>query len=199
MSLPSLSPVTLVGHIVRLESLQLHHAAALYQASQNQRIWAYMPLNPSASLDTMNAWIEHTLQEQQAGAIVPFAIVENTTGRAVGSTRYLNILLHDRGLEIGWTWLSLEVQRTGVNTECKYLLLRHAFESLHMIRVQFKTDSRNLKSQQAIERIGGKREGVLRNHMILPNGYIRHSVFFSIIDSEWPDVKAALEEKMAYL
>jgi RimJ/RimL family protein N-acetyltransferase len=193
----SLSPVTLVGRLVRLEPLQLHHAKELYQASQDQRIWAYMSLNPSVSLDVMTTWIASALREQQVGTILPFAIVDIATGHAVGSTRYMNIMLHDRGLEIGWTWLAPEVQRTGVNTECKYLLLRHAFETLKMIRVQFKTDSRNLKSQQAIERIGGKREGVLRNHMILHDGYIRHSVYFSIIDSEWPDVKAALEQKLA--
>ncbi|HCI79054.1 MAG TPA: GNAT family N-acetyltransferase [Ktedonobacter sp.] len=196
----SLEPATLEGRFVRLEPLQLHHANDLYEASQDQRIWAYMPLNPSGSLEAMNALIENALREQQKGTLLPFAIVDSATGRAVGSTRYLDIRLADRGLEIGWTWLTPTVQRTGVNTECKYLLLRHAFESLHMIRVQLKTDSRNLKSQQAIERIGGKREGVLRNHMILPNSYIRHSVYYSIIDSEWPDVKAILEEKMtAYL
>ena len=196
----SLEPVTLEGRFVRLEPLQLHHANDLYEASQDQRIWAYMPLNPSGSLEAMNALIENALREQQKGTLLPFASVDSATGRAVGSTRYLDIRLADRGLEIGWTWLTPTVQRTGVNTECKYLLLRHAFESLHMIRVQLKTDSRNLKSQQAIERIGGKREGVLRNHMILPNSYIRHSVYYSIIDSEWPDVKAILEEKMtAYL
>lgn len=192
-----LEPVTLEGRIVRLEPLGLQHANDLYEAGQDQRIWAYMPLNPSGSLDATTTWIENTLREQQTGTILPFAIVDITTGRALGSTRYLNISLNDRGLEIGWTWLTPKMQRTGVNTECKYLLLRHAFESLSMIRVQFKTDSRNLKSQQAIERIGGKREGVLRNHMILPNGYIRHSVYYSIIESEWLDVKAALEEKMA--
>ncbi len=196
----SLEPATLEGRFVRLEPLQLHHANDLYEASQDQRIWAYMPLNPSGSLEAMNALIENALREQQKGTLLPFAIVDSATGRAVGSTRYLDIRLADRGLEIGWTWLTPTVQRTGVNTECKYLLLRHAFESLHMIRVQLKTDSRNLKSQQAIERIGGKREGVLRNHMILPNSYTRHSVYYSIIDSEWPDVKAILEEKMtAYL
>lgn len=193
----SLDPITLVGHVVRLEPLQRHHAEDLYHAGQDQRIWSYMPLNPSGSLADTEAWIHATLREQQIGTILPFAIVDSATGRAIGSTRYLNMALRDRGLEIGWTWLAPAAQRTGVNTECKYLLLRHAFETLNMIRVQFKTDSRNFKSQQAIERIGGKREGVLRNHMILPDGYIRHSVYYSIIDSEWPDVKAALEEKMA--
>ena len=192
-----LEPITLEGRFVRLEPLQLHHAKDLYEASQDKRIWAYMPLNPSGSLEAMNTLIESALREQQTGAILPFAIVDIATDRAVGSTRYLDIRLPDRGLEIGWTWLTPTVQRTGVNTECKYLLLRHAFETLKMIRGQLKTDSRNIKSQQAIERIGGKREGVLRNHMILPNGYIRHSVYYSILDSEWPDVKAALEEKMS--
>jgi RimJ/RimL family protein N-acetyltransferase len=117
--------------------------------------------------------------------------------RAIGSTRYLDIQTQNRGLEIGWSWLTPTVQRTGVNTECKYLLLRHAFEQLGMIRVQLKTDSRNLQSQRAIERLGAVKEGTLRNHMILPDGYYRHSVYYSIIESEWPTVKAGLEEKMA--
>jgi RimJ/RimL family protein N-acetyltransferase len=113
-----------------------------------------------------------------------------------GATRYLNIMPKDRGLEIGGTWYGLEFQRSPVNTECKYLLLKHAFETLGCIRVQLKTDLRNERSQKAIERIGAKKEGVLRNHMILPDGRIRHSVFYSILDTEWPDVKKRLEEML---
>jgi RimJ/RimL family protein N-acetyltransferase len=113
-----------------------------------------------------------------------------------GATRYLNIMPKDRGLEIGGTWYGTEFQRTAINTECKYLLMTHAFETLGAIRVQLKTDSRNERSQKAIERIGAKKEGVLRNHMILPDGYFRHSVFYSVLDTEWPDVKKNLEAMM---
>jgi RimJ/RimL family protein N-acetyltransferase len=115
------------------------------------------------------------------------------SGRVAGATRYLNIVPQDRGLEIGGTWYGPEFQRTVVNTECKYLLLSHAFERLGCIRVQLKTDLRNERSQRAIERIGAVKEGVLRNHMILPDGRIRHSVFYSILDTEWPEVKNRLE------
>ena len=128
--------------------------------------------------------------------MVPFAIRNLATGKICGSTRYMAIAPQDRGLEIGWTWLDASARRTGINTECKYLLLQHAFETLGTIRVQLKTDSRNLRSQNAIERIGGIREGVLRNHMILPDGYYRDSVYFSIIESEWPGVKARLQKMM---
>jgi RimJ/RimL family protein N-acetyltransferase len=110
-----------------------------------------------------------------------------------GATRYLNIMSDDRGLEVGGTWYGPEFQRTVVNTECKYLLFRHAFEELGCVRVQLKTDSRNERSQKAIERIGAKKEGILRNHMILPDGHIRDSVYYSILDSEWPDVKKKIE------
>jgi len=109
----------------------------------------------------------------------------------------MTIMPKDRGLEIGWTWLAHAVHRTPVNTECKYLLLRHAFETLRAIRVQIKTDSRNLTSQRAIERLGASKEGVLRNHMIMPDGYYRHSVYYSILDTEWATVKAGLEVKMS--
>jgi RimJ/RimL family protein N-acetyltransferase len=193
----SIEPVTLSGGIVRLEPLQREHASDLYEASQDQRIWRFLPQNPSQSLAEIQNWIAFTLQLQEAGSILPFAIIMQEHNRAIGSTRYLDIQTQNRGLEIGWTWLTPTVQRTGVNTECKYLLLRHAFEQLGMIRVQLKTDSRNLQSQRAIERLGAVKEGTLRNHMILPDGYYRHSVYYSIIESEWPTVKAGLEEKMA--
>ena len=127
---------------------------------------------------------------------MPFAIVDALSGKVVGSTRYLSIAPEDYGLEIGWTWLAREARRTAVNTECKYLLLRHAFESLDAIRVQLKTDSRNQRSQQAIERLGAVREGVLRTQRILENGYQRDTVMYSIIATEWPAVKSALEEKL---
>jgi RimJ/RimL family protein N-acetyltransferase len=118
------------------------------------------------------------------------------SGRVAGATRYLNIVPEFRGLEIGGTWYGLGFQRTAVNTECKYLLLQYAFETLSCIRVQFKTDSRNVRSQRAIERIGAKHEGILRNHMILPDGRFRDSVYYSILDNEWPGVKDNLAKKL---
>ena len=128
--------------------------------------------------------------------MLPFAIIDQATERVIGSTRYHDFSAHNRGIEIGWTWLASDVQRTGVNTECKYLLLQYAFEVLEVIRVQFKTHHLNIRSQNAIERIGATREGVLRNHVIMPDGSYRHSVYFSIIDSEWPQIKVNLEAKM---
>jgi RimJ/RimL family protein N-acetyltransferase len=133
------------------------------------------------------------LQRQARGTDLPFAVIFKQNGRAIGATRYLEIRPEHHGLEIGGTWYGVNYQRTVVNTECKYLLLRHAFETLGCIRVQFKADSRNERSIRALERIGAVREGMLRNHMILADGTIRHSVYFSIIESEWPAVKERLE------
>ncbi|GCE08771.1 GNAT family N-acetyltransferase [Dictyobacter aurantiacus] len=191
-----IEPVTLTGNVVRLEPLQLSHAEDLLEAAQEPDTWWYMAFNPSTSLQAMRQWIDEAAQLQQSGSVLPFAIVDQRSGRAIGSTRYLAIMPKDYGLEIGWTWIAPAARRTGINTECKYLLLRHAFEQLHAIRVQLKTDSRNLRSQRAIERIGGVKEGVLRNHMIMLDGYYRHSVFYSIINTEWEQVKADLEEKI---
>jgi RimJ/RimL family protein N-acetyltransferase len=145
-------------------------------------------------LDTYHAkeWIEQACEESAAGRQIPFAIIHLASGRAVGSTRYLDIRREDRGIEIGWTWLGKAYQRTAMNTECKWLLLRHAFETLAAHRVQLKTDLRNLASQRAIERLGAVREGVLRRHMLLPDGHLRDSVYYSILDTEWPAVKERL-------
>jgi RimJ/RimL family protein N-acetyltransferase len=146
----------------------------------------------------MEHWISKALKGLKAGTALAFVIVDLATQRIVGSTRYFDFSQRNRGVEIGSTWLSPSVWRTGVNTECKYLLLRHAFETLEMIRVQLKTHHLNVRSQNAIERIGATREGVLRNHVIMPDGSYRHSVYFSIIESEWPQVKANLEAKMRH-
>jgi RimJ/RimL family protein N-acetyltransferase len=144
----------------------------------------------------IEGWVRNILDRSVRGTDVPFAVVHLESGRIAGATRYMEIRPADRGLEIGGTWYGIEFQRTAVNTECKYLLLQHAFEELKCIRVQFKTDSRNVRSQRAIERIGAVREGMLRNHMILPDGTFRHSVYYSILDSEWPAVKALLQGKL---
>jgi RimJ/RimL family protein N-acetyltransferase len=144
----------------------------------------------------MHNWVKDILSRAEKGTDMPFVAVHLASGRVAGATRYMNIMPKDRGLEIGGTWYGPEFQRTAVNTECKYMLLRHAFETLGCIRVQLKTDLRNERSQRAIERIGAVKEGVLRNHMILPDGHYRYSVFYSVLDTEWPDVKKRLEEMM---
>ncbi len=137
--------------------------------------------------------IRSVLEDSRDGSAWPFATVENESGRAIGSTRYFDIRPEHRGLEIGWTWLGVAHQRTAANTECKRLLLVHAFDVLGALRVQLKTDARNLRSQRAIERIGAVREGVLRAHMILPDGFVRDSVMYSITRADWPAVKSKLE------
>jgi RimJ/RimL family protein N-acetyltransferase len=189
-------PVTLTGRLVRLEPLSEAHVPDLALAGSDETIWSYMPYGLVTTEPKMRAWVQEILSRQARGTDLVFAVIHLASGRAVGSTRYMDIQRQHRGLEIGGTWYAREHQRTGVNTECKYLLLRHAFEVLGCIRVQLKTDSRNEPSQRAIERIGAAREGVLRNHMIMPDGHFRHSVYYSIIDSEWPQVKARLEQIM---
>lgn len=190
-------PVTLTGTVARLEPLGPEHTEDLFAAAQDTSIWRYMPDDPSRSLGDMRAWIAAALRDRDGGTQLPFAIVERATGQAIGSTRYLNISPRDCGLEVGWTWLAVRAQRTAVNTECKYLLLRHAFEDLGAVRLQIKTDGRNDISQRAIERLGAVREGVLRKHMLVQGTYIRDTVMYSILDSEWPEVKARLEEFLA--
>jgi N-acetyltransferase len=192
-------PVILEGQRVRLEPLQLRHAAALYSVCQDPEIWQYMSYKQPVALSEMEAWIAIALEAQEHATEVPFVTIDRSTGHVLGSTRYLNIMPKDHGLEIGWTWLTGIARRTSVNTECKYLLLCHAFETLGAIRVQLKTDSRNITSQRAIERIGGVKEGILRNHVIMPDGYYRHSVYYSIIESEWEVVKTGLEAKLSIL
>ncbi len=190
-------PVTLTGRFVRLEPMQEAHIPALAEIGVGQDFWDFMLYGRMDTLEDMRAWVLDILERGRRGTDLPFVVIHLASGRVAGATRYLNILPKDRGLEIGGTWYGLEFQRTAVNTESKYLLLRHAFETLGAIRVQFKTDLRNERSQRAIERLGAVKEGILRNHMILPDGRIRHSVFYSIIDSEWPQVKARLEAMLA--
>lgn len=186
-------PITLEGVHVRLEPLARRHAADLYEVGRDETIWRYMPRPPLKSLEDTQGWIDEALAVSAGGTQIPFAIIERASNRAVGSTRYLDIRRSDRGLEIGWTWIGLPFQRTAVNTECKYLLLAHAFEDQHAVRVQLKTDLRNEASQRAIERLGAVREGVLRKHIVLWDGFIRDTVYYSIIDSEWSTVKCHLE------
>lgn len=190
------TPVTLEGKHARLEPLSLAHADDLFRVAQDEEIWRYMPAPTPRTMDDVRAWMRDALDLQARGAVLPFAIVDLATQRAVGSTRYLDISARDRHVEIGWTWLGKNYWRTPVNTECKFLLLQYAFETLNCIRVQLKTDSRNERSQRAIERIGGVREGVLRRVVVMHDGYERSSVYYSILDDEWTDVKKRLQAKM---
>ena len=189
-------PVRLQGNHVRLEPMTEEHIAGLAEIGVGQPFWDFMLYGNIHTVDDMRSWVLDILSRAEKGTDLPFVAIHLASGRVAGATRYLNIVPRDRGLEIGGTWYGPEFQRTVVNTECKYLLLRHAFETLGCIRVQLKTDLRNERSQKAIERIGAVKEGVLRNHMILPDGRIRHSVFYSILDTEWPEVKKRLEEML---
>lgn len=183
---------------VRLEPLTLVHVPGLFAIGQDEEIWRWLYSAPPANVDEMRAWVADALEAQSRGGELPFAVVEQASGTVIGTTRYMGINAAHRQLEIGWTWYGRAYWGTSVNPECKYLLLRHAFESLECIRVQFATDSRNERSQRAIERIGATREGVLRSNRIVPkDGYHRSSVLYSIIDDEWPEVKARLESLLS--
>ena len=190
-------PIVLDGDQVRLEPIELRHAADLYEAGNDESIWRYKWVPMPQSLDEVRLWTEAVTESMASGNEIAYAIVSKTDQCAIGSTRYLNIEPAHRTLEIGWTWIGTKYQRTVVNSECKYLLLTHAFEQLGAVRVQFKTDARNERSQRAIERLGAVKEGVLRKSHITHTGYIRDSVYYSIIDDEWPTVKQRLEQYLA--
>jgi len=189
-------PIVLLGKHVRLEPLSEAHVPGLAEIGVGQNFWHFMLYGDMNSEADIQNWVLDIMSRGQRGTDLPFAVIHLESGRVAGATRYLNIAPNDRGLEIGGTWYGTEFQRSAVNTECKYLLMSHAFETLHAIRVQLKTDLINERSQRAIERLSAKKEGVLRNHMILPDGRIRDSVFYSILDREWLAVKKNLEAMM---
>lgn len=174
----------------------MEHLDQLCEVGLDPELWRW-----STSLvrtrEDMSRYVETAIRERTAGTALPFATIATASGRLIGSTRFGNIDRLNRRVEIGWTWVGVPWQRTAANTEAKYLMLRHAFETLGCIRVELKTDSLNDRSRRAILRIGAKEEGTLRNHMLVHDGRYRHSVYFSVIDSEWPGVKEALEEKLA--
>src|SRR5258708_3887103 len=190
-----ITPVILEGRHVRLEPLALEHAARLAEVGLDADLWTWIP-TPVRTPEEMSAYVQTALKEQAAGSALPFALTEKSTGRTVGSTRYGNIDRDHHRVEIGWTWVARQWQRTAINTEAKYLLLRHAFETLGCIRVTLKTDSLNDRSRAAILRIGARQEGIFRNHMITAYGRIPHTGYFSIVDSELPAGKARLESKL---
>jgi RimJ/RimL family protein N-acetyltransferase len=176
--------------------MEERHAGPLLEAAKDTPIWGG-DLKEIATLAESERYIGKAKKEEAAGTCIPFVIWDMEQDKIVGSTRFFDISVAHRGLEIGSTWLNPSVWRTRMNTECKYLLLREAFEHRQMIRVQLKADLRNTRSQAAIERIGGVKEGVMRNHRILYDGYIRDTVMYSITNREWPEVKAKLESFLA--
>jgi len=191
----NIQPVTLEGQHVRLEPLSFNHHAGLSAVGLVEELWRWIP-QPVRTPEEMREYIATALRSQGEGSALPFATVERATGKVIGSTRYGNIDRANRHVEIGWTWLGPAWQRTAANTEAKFLMLRHAFEALGCLRVELKTDSLNENSRNAILRIGAKEEGIFRNHMVTSTGRIRHSVYYSIIDSEWPVVKARLQTRL---
>lgn len=193
----NVEPITLTGQYARLEPLAESHVPDLAVAGADETIWRWMPYGVVTTEEKMLAWVREILARQARGTDLVFAVIHLASGRAVGSTRYMDIQPHNNALEIGGTWYAPTHQRTAVNTECKLLLLTHAFEKLGAARVQIKTDLRNERSQRAIERLGAVREGVLREHIIMPDGYRRSSVYYSILAREWPAIKIWLTEKLA--
>ncbi len=193
--MPPLGPVTLQGRFVRLEPLAPRHAEGLHAAAQACEIWRDLSADLSQPR-TMAAWIKEAEAAAARGAEYAFAVWHEPSRAYVGSTRYLDVSPAHRGVEIGWTWYAPSVWGGAVNPECKLLLLRHAFEHWGAIRVSLKTDARNTHSQAAIRKLGAAYEGTLRQHRIRPDGTYRDTVYFSILDSEWPTVRSGLEQRL---
>jgi RimJ/RimL family protein N-acetyltransferase len=192
----SLIPVVLRGKHVELHPLSHVHGADLSSAVARDELWT-LGVSDLPAPGGMDAYIDEALAAQSTGKALPFALIERATGRAVGSTRFGNFEPAHRRIEIGWTWLGTPWQRTAFNTEAKHLLLSHAFESLSLNRVEFKTDVLNDRSRKAIARLGAREEGVLRKHMVTRNGRVRDTVYYSIIAEEWPAVKENLGRMLA--
>ena len=188
-------PLVLEGESVRLEPLAIDHVPALAEVGLDPELWRWT-LSTQRTLDDMRRYVGAALAMRAAGAGFPFATIERASGRVVGSTRYCAYEPAHRRIEIGYTFLAPAWQRTSLNTEAKYLMLRHAFEVLELNRVEFKTDALNAKSRAALLRIGAREEGTLRSHLVTDGGRVRDSVYFSVIASEWPGVRADLEEKL---
>ena len=192
---PWLTPIELTGATVKLSPLEESHGPQLLNAAADGKLWELWYTSvPSES--TMTAYIRQALSDYEQGTALPFVVINQTSQTIIGSTRFLNAEPAHRRLEIGATWYAGQYQKTGVNTECKYLLLKHAFETLGCIAVEFRTHWHNYPSRSAIQRIGARQDGVLRSHRILANGLIRDTVVYSIIKSEWPSVRQDLEFKM---
>ena len=187
-----LRPVVLEGQTVRLEPLTIGHAPALLVAAQDERIWRYTIHDPRTA-ESMHAYVASALADQERGEALPFAVHHREAGRIIGATRFHSVSAANLGVEIGFTWYAPEFWRTRVNTECKYLMLRYAFDVLRCIRVELKTDGRNDRSRAAILRLGAREEGTLRSKVIMRDGHRRDAVYFSILEHEWPAVRERLE------
>ena len=188
-------PVALEGRYVHLEPLSFDHLDGLCAAGLDASLWEWIP-NPVRNRDDMRDYIENALDEQWRGVSLPFATALQEGGRVAGCTRFGNMNLEHKRVEIGWTWVGVPWQRTEVNTEAKYLMLKYAFETLGCLRVELKTDALNTRSRQAILRLGAKQEGILRSHILTASGRMRDTVYFSILADEWPAVRAALKAKL---
>jgi RimJ/RimL family protein N-acetyltransferase len=195
-ALPQPLTARLEGSIVTLEPLGEEHAEGLWEAAQAAEIWQWL-FNIGQSREWFDRWLTISLESAADGEEGPFATCRASDGKPIGSTRYLNVRRGDRVVEIGWTWLEPSAWRSGANVEAKLLMLRHAFEVLDCVRVEFKTDARNERSRAALAAIPAQFEGVLRNHMIVPGIGQRDSAYYSVIESEWPDVRASLERRLS--
>jgi len=191
------TPLTLEGSVVRLVPIRHEHAELFCEAAKDdlENIFRWIPYAMRTIAD-FQLLVKKAFEEQERGESVVFATIERSSEKVIGSTRFMNIDRVNRRVEIGSTWIAPAWQRTAINTEAKYLLLRHAFETLRCMRVELKTDSLNERSRAAIQRIGAREEGIFRNHMITESGRIRHSVYYSIVDAEWPQVKSRLESRL---
>jgi RimJ/RimL family protein N-acetyltransferase len=190
-----LEPIVLEGDFARLEPMTLKHHAGLSEVGLDPGIWRFTLVVVSTP-EEMRGYMESALELQRDGTTLPFVTIERSSGRIVGSTRFGNYDPANRRIEIGWTWIAPPWQRTAINTEAKYLMLSHAFEQLRCVRVELKTDVLNAPSRQAMLRIGAKEEGILRKHSLVWNGRYRDSIYYSILDEEWPGVKRQLERML---
>ena len=191
-----LTPVILQGSHVRLVPMAREHVPALWRPGSDPELWRWTASQVHSEAD-MRRYVDEALRAQAQDTALPFVTTVAETGQVVGSTRLANADATHRRVEIGWTWIARPWQRTAINTEAKYLMLRHAFEALGCLRVELKTDALNQRSRNAILRIGAREEGVLRKHMITEGGRVRDTVYFSVTDDEWPVVKARLEQMLA--
>jgi RimJ/RimL family protein N-acetyltransferase len=186
----------LEGRLVVVEPLGPEHEDDLREAAQDAAVWRWLPIEQPADREAFHRWLEEALVEREAGTQVPFAVIDRASGRAIGSTRFLTLRPEHRGLEIGWTWNASSSWGSGANAEAKLLLLRHAFETLGCMRVEFKTDALNERSRAALEALPARFEGIFRKHMLVRDGALRDSAYYAITDDEWPAVRANLERRL---
>ncbi len=191
----ALEPIVLEGDFVRLEPMTLEHHGGLSEIGLDPEIWRYTTVMIRTP-EEMRSYMESALSLQREGTTLPFVTIERSSGRIVGSTRFGNFDPANRRIEIGWTWIARPWQRTAINTEAKYLMLSHAFEKVRCVRVELKTDVLNAPSRKAVLRIGAKEEGILRKHTLMWTGRYRDSIYHSILDEEWPEVKQQLERML---